>query len=147
MIKGRFKCVTIKTWVLMTCQTQRCVRVWVSTCTSYTCLPAIYISSLEKCLFRSSAYFFFFGGGSGGASVIAQLVKNLPAMQETLVQCLVEKIHWWRDRLPTPVFLGFPCASAGKESTCTCLFQFWFPRCVCPAVGLLGHNAVLFPVF
>jgi len=29
----------------------------------------------------------------------------------------------------------------------TCLFQFWFPRCVCPAVGLLGHKAVLFPVF
>ena len=28
-----------------------------------------------------------------------------------------------------------------------CLFQFWFPRWVCPAVGLLGHKAVLFPVF
>ena len=28
-----------------------------------------------------------------------------------------------------------------------CLFQFWFPWCVCPAVGLLGHKAVLFPVF
>ena len=29
----------------------------------------------------------------------------------------------------------------------TCLFQFWFPWCVCPAVGLLGHKAVLFPFF
>ena len=29
----------------------------------------------------------------------------------------------------------------------TCLFQFLFPRCVCPAGGLLGHKAVLFPVF
>ena len=28
------------------------------------------------------------------------------------------RIHWRRDRLPTPVFLGFPCGSAGKESTC-----------------------------
>ena len=28
-----------------------------------------------------------------------------------------------------------------------CLFQFWFPRCVCPAVGLLGHMAVLFSSF
>ena len=28
-----------------------------------------------------------------------------------------------------------------------CLFQFWFPRCVWPEVGLLGHKAVLFPVF
>ena len=25
---------------------------------------------------------------------------------------------WRRDRLPTPVFLGFPCGSAGKEATC-----------------------------
>ena len=29
----------------------------------------------------------------------------------------------------------------------TCLLQFWFPQCVCPAVGLLVHMAVLFPVF
>ena len=28
------------------------------------------------------------------------------------------KIRWRRDRLPTPVFLGFSCGSAGKESTC-----------------------------
>ena len=34
-----------------------------------------------------------------------------------------------------------------QESWSACLFQFWFPRCVCPAVGLLGHMAVLFPVF
>ena len=27
-----------------------------------------------------------------------------------------------------------------------CLFQFRFPLCVCPAMGLLGHKAVLFPV-
>ena len=30
----------------------------------------------------------------------------------------VGKIHWRRGRLPTPVFLGFPCGSAGKESAC-----------------------------
>ena len=45
------------------------------------------------------------------ASQIAQLVKNLPAMQETPVRFL-----GWED--PTPVFLGFPWDSAGKESTC-----------------------------
>ena len=28
------------------------------------------------------------------------------------------KIRWRRDRLPTPVFLGFPGGSADKESTC-----------------------------
>src|SRR5574337_395619 len=30
----------------------------------------------------------------------------------------VWKIHWRRDRLPTPILLGFPCGSAGKESAC-----------------------------
>ena len=53
-----------------------------------------------------------------GASLIVQLVKNLPAVQETPVRFWVGKIPWRRDRLPTPVFLGFPCGSAGKESTC-----------------------------
>ena len=52
------------------------------------------------------------------ASLITQLVKNTPAMQETLVQFLDQEIPWRRDGLPTPVFLGFPCGSAGKESTC-----------------------------
>ena len=40
-------------------------------------------------------------------------------MEETLFKFLdPEEIRWRRDRLPTPVFLGFPCSSAGKESTC-----------------------------
>ena len=39
-------------------------------------------------------------------------------MQETLVQLLVRETPWKRDRLPTPVFLGFPGGSAGKESVC-----------------------------
>ena len=30
----------------------------------------------------------------------------------------VGKIHWRKDRLPSPVFSGFPCGSAGKESAC-----------------------------
>ena len=53
-----------------------------------------------------------------GASLIAQLVKNLPAMQETRLDSWVRKICWMNDRLPTPVFLSFPCGSAGKESAC-----------------------------
>ena len=52
------------------------------------------------------------------ASLVAQLVKNPPAMQETPVHSWVGKIRWRRDRLPTPVFLDFPCGSAGKESGC-----------------------------
>ena len=39
-------------------------------------------------------------------------------MQKTLVQYLDQEDLLERDRLPTPVFLGFPCGSAGKESTC-----------------------------
>ena len=31
----------------------------------------------------------------------------------------VGKICWRRGRLPTPVFLGFPGGSAGKESACS----------------------------
>ena len=30
----------------------------------------------------------------------------------------VRKITWRRDRLPTPIFLGFPGGSDGKESSC-----------------------------
>ena len=52
------------------------------------------------------------------ATLIAQLVKNPPAMQETPVQFLGWEDPLEKDRLPTPVFLGFPCGSAGKESTC-----------------------------
>ena len=47
------------------------------------------------------------------------------ALERTCLQCRrsqfdpwVRKIRWRRDRLPTPVFLGFPHASAGKESAC-----------------------------
>ena len=46
------------------------------------------------------------------------MVKNLPAMQETQFDSRVRKIHWRRDRLLIPVFLGFPGGSAGKESAC-----------------------------
>ena len=49
---------------------------------------------------------------------VAQLIKNPPAMQEIRFDSWVGKIHWRRDRLPIAVFLGFPCGSAGKESTC-----------------------------
>ena len=50
--------------------------------------------------------------------MIAQLVKNLLAMQETRFDSWVGKIPWRRNRLLTPVFLGFACGSVGKESAC-----------------------------
>ena len=49
-------------------------------------------------------------------SLIAQLVKNPPAMWETPVWSL--ETRWRRERLPSPVFLGFPCGSVGKETAC-----------------------------
>ena len=67
---------------------------------------------------RLGGYFFPWTSLPIGASLIAQLVKNPPAMQETQMDSWVRKILWRRDRLPTPVFLGFPCGSAGEESAC-----------------------------
>ena len=46
------------------------------------------------------------------ASLVAQLIKNPPA---TLVQFLGWEDPQRRDRLPTPVFLGFPGGSAVKN--------------------------------
>ena len=56
------------------------------------------------------------------------LCKGLPGSsvgKESALRCRrpwfdswVRKIRWRRGRLPTPVFLGFPCGSAGKESAC-----------------------------
>ena len=51
-------------------------------------------------------------------SLVAQLVKNPPAMQETQVQFLSREDPLKRDKLPTPGFTGFPGDSAGKESAC-----------------------------
>ena len=52
------------------------------------------------------------------AFLVAQIVKNLPAMHKTWVLSF-----GWEDPLekgmsPTPVFLGFPGNSDSKESTC-----------------------------
>ena len=38
-------------------------------------------------------------------SLVDQVIKNLPVMQETWVQFLVGKIPWRREWQPTPVFL------------------------------------------
>ena len=52
------------------------------------------------------------------ASLVAQWVKNPPAMQETPVQFLGQEDPLEKDRLPTPVFMGFPGSSNGTESAC-----------------------------
>ena len=52
------------------------------------------------------------------AFLIAQMLKNLPLCRRPWFDSQVRKIHWRKERLPTPVFWGFPCGSAGKESAC-----------------------------
>ena len=52
------------------------------------------------------------------ASLVAQLVKNLPTMQETLVQFLGREDSLEKGQATPPVFLGFLGGSAGKESSC-----------------------------
>ena len=49
---------------------------------------------------------------------MAQQVKSPPAVEETPVRVLGWEDLLERNILPTPVFLGFPCSSADKESTC-----------------------------
>ena len=51
-------------------------------------------------------------------SLIAQLGKNWLAMQETWVQFLGWEVPLEWGKFPTPVFLGFPGGSAGKEAAC-----------------------------
>ena len=75
--------------------------------------PAIYgVAQSRTRLKRLSS------SSSSRASLIAQLVKNLPANRRPWFDSWVKKIRWRRDRLPTSVFLGFPCGSASKASSC-----------------------------
>ena len=52
------------------------------------------------------------------ASLVAHMIKNPPARRGPWFDSWVKKILWRRDRLPTPVFLGFPGGSYDKESAC-----------------------------
>ena len=49
---------------------------------------------------------------------MAQLVKNPPEVQETLVPSLGWEDPLEKGSLPAPVFLGFTGGSAGKASAC-----------------------------
>ena len=55
---------------------------------------------------------------NGFEGILAQLVKIGLQCRRLWFNSWVGKIHWRRDRLPTPVFLDFPCGSAGKDSSC-----------------------------
>ena len=53
-----------------------------------------------------------------GASLVIQLVKNPPAMQETLVQFLGQEDPLEKGQANHSGVLGFPGGSDGKECTC-----------------------------
>ena len=59
-------------------------------------------------------------------------------MEETLVRFWVGKFPWRRDRLPTPVFLGFPGGSDGKESACNA--ETWVQSL---EKGMVTHSGIL----
>ena len=50
--------------------------------------------------------------------LVAQLVRICLECRRPQFDSWVRKIHWRRDRLPAPVFLGFRYGSARKESAC-----------------------------
>ena len=52
-------------------------------------------------------------------------------------------VYWWASRLlPCP---GYDKQCCDEHWSARLSFS-WFPRCVCPGVGLLGHMAGLLPV-
>ena len=65
-----------------------------------------------KCLFWGFDYLFLFQ-----ASLVAQLVKNPPAMQETPVQFLGQEDPLEKGMATHSSIPGLPYGSAGKEST------------------------------
>ena len=62
-------------------------------------------------------------------------------MQETLVRFLGWEDPLEKDRLPTPVFMGFPGGSDGKESTCS----VGDPGSI-PGLGTYPGEAIGYPV-
>ena len=56
--------------------------------------------------------------GHDCSDLAAAAAQNRLQCRRSRFDSWIGKIRWRRDRLPTPVFLGFPRASAGKESSC-----------------------------
>ena len=77
-------------------------------------------------------------------SLVAQLVNNPPAKQETPVQFLGQKFTWRRNRVPTPIFLDFSDGSESKESAC--VWETWVQSLVWEdplEEGMATHSSIL----
>ena len=78
------------------------------------------------------------------ASLIAQLVKNAPAMQETLVWFLGQEGPLERGWATHSSILGLPCGSAGEESACSAGDLGLIPGLGrCPGEGKGYHCSIL----
>ena len=73
------------------------------------------------------------------STMVAQLVKNLPAMQETLVQFLGREDPLEKGQA-TPVFLGFPGSSDRNESACNAGDLGWEDAL---EEGMATHSSIL----
>ena len=69
-------------------------------------------------LFSLSFLVCLMGSRNTWASLIAQLVKNLPTMQETPVRFLGQEDPLEKGWATHSSILRLPCGSTGKESTC-----------------------------
>ena len=77
-------------------------------------------------------------------SLVAQLVKNRLQDRRPQFDSCVRKFPWRRDRLSTPVFLGFPGCSAGKEFACNAGALGFIPGSGrCPEEGMATHSSIL----
>ena len=99
------------------------------------------VCSLYLCLFCCLAY----------RVIVTIFLNSLYICFNIILHCVyVTQLSYpficrWTSRLlPCP---GYYKQCCDEHWGYTCLFPFWFPRCVRPAVGLLGRMAVLFPVF
>ena len=79
------------------------------------------------------------------ASLVAKLVKKPSAVQEKPSSIPgLESSPGVRDRLPTPVFLGFPGTSDGKESACSVGVLGLIPESEDPLEkGMATHSSIL----
>ena len=79
-----------------------------------------------------------------GASLVAQLVKNCLQCRRHRSDSWLGTIPWQRDRLPTPVFLGFLGDSDSKEFACNTGDLCWIPglgRSL--EEGMATHSSIL----
>ena len=79
-------------------------------------------------LYHQAEYCFSIGGEGGGLLKTAQLVKKCLQCRRPSVWFLGQEDPLERGQATTPVFLGFPCGSAGKQSSCNAgdlRFDIW----------------------